>query len=103
MQWGTAPKTPNRNAQCFLVIPRQCTSLVPIWAKRHLYDVMLDAANRTVAEFSFSHTLESWLQSRQQGGRFAPLALVIQTTQAAAADQLLQTPDYTVHPRKELR
>lgn len=67
------------------------------WARDHHQVVIVNRQGQIVADFQFDHTSEGWKSFSDQTAPFGNLAVVIETTQGAAVDQLLQR-NYTVFP-----
>jgi transposase len=67
------------------------------WAKDHHAVVIVNAQGRIVADFEFTHTLEGWQSFAQKTSARPQMAVAIETSQGAAADQLLQR-EYRVFP-----
>jgi transposase len=67
------------------------------WARDHHDIVIVDARGQIVAEFRIAHNLEGWQDFRQKIAAYPGLGIVIETSQGAAIDQLLQI-DLTVYP-----
>lgn len=60
------------------------------WARDHHQVVIVDRQGQIVAEWQFEHSLEGWTQWRKQIAAYPALAVVIETNQGAAVEQLLQ-------------
>jgi transposase len=67
------------------------------WARDHHDIVIVDSQGRIVADFRIPHTLAGWQDFRQKISAYPTLGVVIETSQGAAVDQLLQS-DLTVYP-----
>ena len=59
------------------------------WAKDHHDVVVVDPQGTIVADFRFAHTLEGWKQFQEKIAPFMPLAVVLETSQGMAVDQLM--------------
>lgn len=71
------------------------------WAKDHHQVVVVDQQGKILSEFEFEHSLEGWSQWRQRMSAYPAVAVVIETNQGAAVEQLLQQAMtvYPVNPR----
>ena len=67
------------------------------WARDHHQVVIVDRQGQIVAEWEFDHSLEGWTQWRKQIAAYPAMAVVIETNQGAAVEQLLQS-ELTVYP-----
>ena len=68
------------------------------WARDHHDIVVVDLQGRIVAQFRISHNAEGWQEFRQKMAAFPAVGVVIETSQGAAVDQLLQMEGLTVYP-----
>jgi transposase len=68
------------------------------WARDHHDLVVLDPQGRLVAQFRIEHTLAGWQEFRQKINAYPALGVVIETSQGAAVDQLLQMEGLTIYP-----
>src|SRR2546423_714194 len=68
------------------------------WAKDHHAVIIVDTQGQIVADFEFEHSLEGWQRLVKETSAYPNLAVAIETSKAAAADQLLhnQYSDYPV-------
>jgi transposase len=67
------------------------------WARDHHQVVIVDRQGQIVAQWEFDHSLEGWTQWRKQIADYPAVAVVIETNQGAAVEQLLQS-QLTVYP-----
>jgi transposase len=67
------------------------------WARDHHDVVIVDRQGQIVADLRFQHSLEGWQQFKSQVKDYPALAVVIETSQGAAIDQLLQL-GCTIYP-----
>jgi transposase len=67
------------------------------WAKDHHQVAVVDRQGQIVAEFEFEHSLEGWNRFRERIRDYPAAAVVVETNQGAAVEQLLQS-EVTVYP-----
>jgi len=68
------------------------------WARDHHDIVVVDGQGRIVAQFRISHNAAGWEEFRRKIAVYPAVGVVIETSQGAAVDQLLQREGLTVYP-----